>query len=277
MSISIHDETKADGAVLDRTLSEQVFIGSGEQHSIMVSLHGQLFNSLLDTGADVSFIDKDLATELGLSIRPPTSGGSVHLAHAGFTVPRTGNANAEVTMFFPQTNRVSVSLSHDFEIMPLFSKTSDYHFTIGKDLLPSLFPDGLPSPYYAKVPVTTRQPASCSATVSSGVVETLESVDDQPDVLSVSTADELEQEYAVERKKLLARLEPLLSINASLSGFCNVPEAVVTLVVDPELGKKLYRKQYTIAQTLMAPTTVIIDRWFATGKICLISTSWLLL
>src|ERR1700735_1837241 len=102
--------------------------------------------------------------------------------------------------------------------MSLFSKAPDYHFTIGKDLLPCLFPDGLPSPYYSKVPIATRQPSSCSATVSTGDVETSESLDEQPDVISVSTADDLEKEYAVERKKLLARLEHPLSINASLTG-----------------------------------------------------------
>jgi hypothetical protein len=45
------------------------------------------FGTLVDTGADVSFIDSALAKELGIPISP-AGPGNVTLAHADITTPR---------------------------------------------------------------------------------------------------------------------------------------------------------------------------------------------
>ncbi|MGH2640058.1 MAG: RNase H-like domain-containing protein, partial [Rhabdochlamydiaceae bacterium] len=86
------------------------------------------------------------------------------------------------------------------------------------------------------------------------------------EILSISTPPEQEKEFSVKRTELLNRLAPFLEINASLTGFCNLPEAEVRLELEPSKEHTLYRKQYKVPQALMGDVDEIVDRWYAEGK-----------
>ncbi|HVW99439.1 MAG TPA: reverse transcriptase domain-containing protein [Candidatus Babeliaceae bacterium] len=250
---------------VDRTLPEQVF--SFDHHrTIMIAVNGCIYNTNIDTGASISFIDTALATKLGLSITTPTTPGHVLLAHAGTSIPRVGTVMVNSTVFFPGTDKPSVQLEYKFELMPLYSKDADYHFTIGKDLIYRFFPDALPHNYYLPTTDDSDQQQLRSATLRVETSQTGDPSLDQPSVVTVETATELESQFKVERTKLLDTLAPLLAVNSSLTGFCNVPESMVTLSIKAEYESKLYRRQYPVAQSLIEPITKIIDRWFHEGK-----------
>lgn len=257
---------KSQSDAIDRTISNQVF-DYEHRRQVMILLKDCLYNALIDTGASVSFIDTALASRLDLTIVPPASPGSVLLAQAGSSVPRTGTAKAKVIVFFPSTDKPSVTVEHTFEIMALHSRQSDHHFTIGRDLLHRLFPDALPRNYYLPVGYNPQQPELKTVTVTKDDPQPADQLE-QPTAVTVATSGELETEFSAERAKLLDNISSLLEVNSSLSGFCNVPEAQVTLSINPDYESRLYRKQYTIAQSLIEPTTKIINRWLSEGKIC---------
>ena len=102
------------------------------------------FGTLVDTGADVSFIDSALAKELGITINP-AGPGNVTLAHADITTPRegvTGDFNLTAILSFSESEIAVKPIAHKFELMKL--DTSQYSFVIGADLLPFLFPISIP-------------------------------------------------------------------------------------------------------------------------------------
>ncbi|HVX00490.1 MAG TPA: reverse transcriptase family protein, partial [Candidatus Babeliaceae bacterium] len=171
----------------------------------------------------------------------------------------------DATVLFPGSRRQALTISHSFELLPIYGNNRDYHFIIGRDLIPTIFPDSIPLAYI-------RSPfSSASSTVNSVATMVIQATSDNEDNTPplVSTPNNLELEYAPKRQILLNRLAPLLEENASISGFCNLPEAVVKLVVDPTKEAKLYRRQYPVPHAVIAATTVIINRWYNDGKTCL--------
>lgn len=83
------------------------------------------------------------------------------------------------------------------------------------------------------------------------------------------TSEELEAEYSAQRERILRDPEIIaaLDINAGITGFCNIPESVVRLEINPDLKHKLYRRQYKIAAALMPLANEVIERWLQEGKI----------
>ena len=75
--------------------------------------------------------------------------------------------------------------------------------------------------------------------------------------------------YSVNRRIVLDRAEELLAINRNINGFCNLPDAMVHICVDPQAEAGLFRKQYPIVASCVAGVSACVDRWFAEGKIML--------
>ena len=245
-----------------------------------------VYNSLVDSGANRSCIDEAVVHELGLTIKPAKPGQSIQLAHANTQLPRIGTVDIPVQFLFPSSipARQSLSMTHSFEVLPVYNERCDYHVILGTDVIPLLFPHGVPLEYISTGFRTQLSP-SLSALLSSG------NDDDSPTVLSsvvcsdssdcdgvaaldereqktkVSTPQLLESEYAPRRALLLSNLEDCISANAQVQGFCNLTESVVHLQVDESRRNSLYRKQYKIPHVLMELATPIIMDWFDTGKI----------
>jgi RNase H-like domain found in reverse transcriptase/Reverse transcriptase (RNA-dependent DNA polymerase)/Integrase zinc binding domain/Integrase core domain/Chromo (CHRromatin Organisation MOdifier) domain/Retrotransposon gag protein/Zinc knuckle len=124
-----------------------------------------------------------------------------------------------------------------------------------------------------------------SATATSNVIDELKQLENEindlgagelplleiPSRPSVSTDSATEAEYERKRAELLSdpKLVSLLACNAEITGFCILPESVVEIILDPELAKKCYRRQYPIPHTLENLAHDVVMRWLATSRICL--------
>lgn len=249
----------------DRTESIRSILS--ERKEILLMVKDKVYNTLLDTGASCSFIDEALFDELKCDLIPPEQGSLVALAHSHHVIPRKGMVLLSLIALFPHTARETIKIEHQFEIMSVKKEESDYDFIIGRDLVHTLFPQGsIPNEYVISSNKRVTQELM-SLSIESAAVE------DMPlhsaDKLTVSTAPELEKEFSKKRLEVLAAISPLLDINRKTVGFCTFPGAEVKLQIDPKYEDKLYRRQYSVPETLKKPTTVIIDRWFREGKIVL--------
>jgi RNase H-like domain found in reverse transcriptase/Integrase core domain/Integrase zinc binding domain/Chromo (CHRromatin Organisation MOdifier) domain/Reverse transcriptase (RNA-dependent DNA polymerase) len=242
----------------------------------MVKCNGRVYSTLVDTGAEISFADAPLVTSLGVPTVPAQQGGKVRLAHADIFTDRSGSAELDVTALFPSADRKAVQLRCAFELMPVHGPGIDYHFIVGRDLIRVLFPEGLPLAYLPQQTSSTVTVVASSTLVDSLVESSSDAgmlgyipSDDQPDSIQLFTPAEMETQYTAPRQQLLQELSPLLAVNAEITGFCTVPEAVVRLEIDPADAPHLWRRQYPIAQTLRDAASLIIERWFQEGKIVL--------
>jgi transposase InsO family protein len=256
-------------------------------------VHGHVFSTLLDTGANLSVAAQQVVDELDLKINPLP--GSVKLAHAGATVNRIGRTDpVDVQALFlgsPATTPPSKSFSHAFEVMPL--DTAQYSFLLGMDLIQVLFPSGIPSEFYPPALGPSPTIRSFLVDVSPDVVITTDRnlieglaemqreihnegighvpAEELPERASAYTPAELESQYATERNRLLAdpAIVEALDVNSRITGFCNVPESVLRLDMDPDRQHTLYRKQYKIPHSLLPAAREVINRWFTQGIIVL--------
>ncbi|HVX00524.1 MAG TPA: reverse transcriptase family protein, partial [Candidatus Babeliaceae bacterium] len=251
-------------STLDRALCEQVCMP--RKLDVMIMLKGMIFNTLVDTGAEISCIDEELVKELKLPVGL-SKFKSFIMAHSGVTVSSIGSVFVDVTVLFPSYKRETISTQFLFEVLPVHSDTADHHFILGRDLILKVFPNGIP-PEYISLSRTTSNVGIISSLVASCPSDVMD-VSLQSSSLTTSTSVELETEYTAKREQLLSDLAPLLTINASITGFCNLPEAVMELKINPDMESKLWRRQYPIPQTLMAMTTAVIDRWYRERKTCL--------
>jgi hypothetical protein len=251
-------------SVLDRTLPADVIISP--RREVMLLINNRVYSTLIDTGASCSFIDESLFRELGLPIIPPVSGSTVSLAHSDHVIDRMGSVLINAIALYPHSDRQAIPVSHKFEIIPLCTGGVRYHFIMGTDLIPTLFPEGsIPQQYYLDAR-STRANGIHQQLCSANIVEPASMAETDASIIHVSTAPALELDYSIHRQQLLNDASSHLQINAALTGFCNVPEAEVRLVIDPAYENKLYRRQYPVAESQKAAATVIIDRWFSEGK-----------
>jgi len=296
-SVSEKSEVSVSAAVLDRTLPASVFTGPGK--GVMFVIKGLSFDTMVDSGAKCSFADESVVTiDLGLSITPLS--GSVNLAHAGIAADRIGKTPPiNIDVLFPnyKLKLQGKSITHSFEILPL--RTDDYQFIIGMDLIPILFPNGIPLEF---LPYSSCQPApstSCSVpsvsaaivSADAGIVLTSESnvIDglaelrtqinetgagylpegEQPDRPETFTSPTLEVDYAAQRAMIASDPEIIeaLFINSQLTGFCNLPESVMKLDVPVDKRDGLFRRQYNIPESLHHLVDQVVDRWYAEGRI----------
>ncbi len=291
-------------AVLDRTLPSTVVVPTG-RHDVLFLFQERVFITLIDTGADTSCIDAALAAELQLPVQALP--GKVKLAHAGVTADRIGKTAAlGITAIFPvpELRLPSKQFSLAFEVLPL--DTDQYQFIIGADLVRVLFPHALPSCFYpapadhAAAPILHRAAVTCAdgwlpkfgnqgdfgylPKFGNQPTQTVRAMDATIDPLSgdgslpanelpvrleLAVAPALDADYAAKREQVMADpdIVQALAVNAGIAGFCNLPESVVVLDVDPAMKHKLFRKQYPIAQALRPRVSEVVLRWLRAGKI----------
>ena len=265
-------------SIIDRSLPVSLFENTTNTCVCLV-VDNNNFTTLLDTGADVSFIDSSLVSRLNLSVTPTE--GTVNLAHINIKAPRIGTCVLKFTAMFPCTDMSPIEKEHIFEILPLYApdQQKGYHFILGTDLIHELFPDGIPLVFVPKP--TAVIPSKYSA--SSLVVGSPVSLDDigntndtgvgsvpdseLPSRVVLSTPPDLSTEYAINRSSILNRLSSILTINENLTGFCNLPESVMSLNPDPAQLHRLYRRQYPVAQKLWSRVDEVIQRWLSSGRI----------
>jgi transposase InsO family protein len=260
--------------VIDRSLPEKLILPA--QKNVMFLVQDKVFNTLVDTGATTSFIDESLVKELQLKIEPSSANSRIGLAQANLSTARIGRIRLdEFSAIFPLADRKLITVTHTFEVLPIKDQNKDYHFVVGSDLIPLFFPEGIPLCYVPPSSNTNGKPSILIRTTH--VVEEMTAdtgytelpIPEQPNRPVASTPVELEHIYSVKRNSLLEELAEPLAINERITGFCNLPESVVKLEIDPAKENSLYTKQYPIAQGLREPADLVIKRWFDTGKICL--------
>jgi len=94
---------------------------------------------------------------------------------------------------------------------------------------------------------------------------------ERPERTKYFTSEELEKTYGPQREKIFAdpAVQEALRINNEISGFCNLPDSVVRIEVDPAKEATLFRRQYKIPHALLDLTGQCIQRWLVAGKIAL--------
>jgi transposase InsO family protein len=268
--------------------------------SLLLLVRGHLYNTLVDSGSDISLIDRSVVQSLDIHITPSlcivTMASISHQqASLGTTVPII------VTPVI-----VNGTLSHKqplqphaFEMMDL--DENEYQFIIGQDLMPLIFGSHIPTriacrhsvpPHgiTASAQITTVPPVSSllhtpsprSSTIPITAYErrshfgSLEGegripFEEQPERVTTSTPANLEQEYQQKRDEILrlAHIQEAIQRNSTITGFCNIPESVLRLKIDPHKGTPalLYARQYPLSQKAIEAADPVIKRWLETGKI----------
>jgi hypothetical protein len=116
---------------------------AGQQNNVFITIaecnnYQQQFARLnLDSGADLSCINLALVHHFQLPVTPPT--GAQHVAgfQAGMSIARIGTVIINITVHLPLLQRSVVSFRKTFEVVDM--KQDD--FLIGRDILPTLFPN----------------------------------------------------------------------------------------------------------------------------------------
>ena len=106
---------------------------------LLLILHNNVFTTLIDTGADVSFIDVNLVQFLSIPNNP--SNLTIDLASHSMSQQSLGRTVPLVVTPVLILDHIQYAPSippHAFEILDL--DVQQYQFIIGKDLLPILFP-----------------------------------------------------------------------------------------------------------------------------------------
>ena len=147
MSVAVPPQAATNHVATAPTASPPAPLKS--KHEVLFVFKDRVFHTLLDTGATKSCIDQALVQELQLPIAPAM--GKVSFAQAGLSADRIGVTDPlQITSLVPVPSlKMPVrSFSHSFEVLPLVSTTCAYQFIVGTDLLPSLFPAGLPVSFF---------------------------------------------------------------------------------------------------------------------------------
>ena len=97
-------------------------------------------------------------------------------------------------------------------------------------------------------------------------------VNEFPKRHSLETEPGLEEVYTKNRNQVLLHAEPLLIINRAITGFCNLPQCVVILDVDPVKRDRLFRKQYKIPESAKPAVSACVSRWLKEDRIELAPT-----
>jgi DNA-directed RNA polymerase subunit RPC12/RpoP len=240
-----------------------------KQKNLMVVINGFVYNTLCDSGANRSFIDKALVSKMNLPVQT-TATVSIRLAQSGVSVPSIGQVDLSSEFLFPSSERQALRVQHSFEIMALKEEHNDYHFIIGTDLLPRIFPEGLPISYMTPaVPIPKVQ--ACLVNIQSSppfsIGDDTSAADEKPVRPTVYTSLDFATEYATCRESLLAELDDCIEFNLKVQGFCSIPDSVVSFVIDDSRSDTLWRRQYPLAHHLVELANPVIQSWLEAGKI----------
>ncbi len=275
---------------------------------VIVELMNHLYKGLVDSGARrISCVSMRVVTELKLSV--VRSNSKLSLADTRIQVDSLGYVDSlQVTFLFVNYEKKSITLKHRFEVIVMDDEAHDFiigtdliGLLFGKSL-PVSFMDGAepPQKHIAALEVEVKsntEPTSSSITtingpegvintntvpqsaLSQGLKELMDQIHSEgagkipdyelPKRTVLYNSEQIEQEYAEQRKIILERIQPLIEINQKITGFCTHPDAVVHLHVDPNKKPKLWRNQYRIPETLMPLVRQVIQRWKLTGRVVL--------
>jgi hypothetical protein len=252
------------------------------RHSLLIGIHNCIFTSLIDSGADQSVIDIEIAHTLNITIL--STKGDIELASASHTIPRIGvTPRVEFTPVIVMDGiQILPERSHSFEVLDL--PNHKYQFVIGRDLIPSLFGKAIPTSLLCqensnqtstklKSSITL---ASTSTTFMSSTISAQEGCgiipnEEEPIRVSTHTSFKIEEMYKMKREEILGspEIQTELKMNENITEFCNIPESVLRLKLDPVRGTpdKLYTRQYSIAHHLQIEADKVVKRWLDSGKI----------
>ena len=191
-------------------------------------INGVSVNGLIDTGASHGFIDESFCQKLPCRV-DRQDGQTVDLGTQGATAEQLGVTEL---LTVQAGDRL---LEYSFTVLHLRSEYEQV--IVGRELLEML---GF---YFSKVPY--NRPTTFNET-------------DEPPVIDV----EDEHVNHPDTQKILEAISPELDDNVQKIGpgmFCPLPEALVRLDV-PE-GKRVFIRQYTIAERLKAPVEEQIHKW----------------
>ena len=256
---------------------------------LLLIVHDHLYTTLIDTGSDVSFIDISVVQFLSLTIKP--SDVLINLASHSITQPSLGRTSPLIitpVIVLDLIQPAPAVPPHAFEILDL--DIEQYQFIIGRDLIPRLFPKGIPIELVCPSPEPNTITTSAVAAPTIPLAPTSPShinahqlpswpfvgeghipQSEQPARVATSTPADLEQEYSMQRNRImnLPHIMAVCKHNEAITGFCNIREAVLKLKLDPERGSPtaLYALQYPLSQRCIEAATPVIERWLSTGRI----------
>jgi len=107
--------------------------------TVLFQICDYIYEVLIDTGADVTYMCSSVATELGLPIVHSTTNERIQLGNSTMSSPLNGWVkNLEVTVLYMGTEQRTPSLrfTHDFPLLPIYSPESPrtHRFLLGADL-----------------------------------------------------------------------------------------------------------------------------------------------
>jgi hypothetical protein len=124
---------------------------SQARHNIGISSwelarHSLLFDMvLIDTGADCSCINKQIVDKYNLQVNPPASGSPSSLVgFDGVHTPRVGTVTLRVTVHCLLESEPTTEFTKSFEVI-----NGNHDFILGRDVLPTLFPNDTTYSYVA--------------------------------------------------------------------------------------------------------------------------------
>lgn len=260
-----------------------------------------LFRVVIDTGAALSTISKAIVSAHKMQIQPPDPSQSPLLQQVKDVIPRIGTVSIPCfRIYLPggKTAEIKMSGGKTFEVVDC-----DDDFLIGTDLIPTLFPRGIPlsciipSSPDTNTPQSTREAvirkiaaleaASSSSdyvpisSVNPALTDLIQLQNDQgfgevspEDVFksspTVSVPDNLVESYRRQRDRLMAILLPDIEANARVSvdrmEFTTIPDSELKLEIDMNFSHRLNVRQYPIPISLMAFARIICYGCYQRGS-----------
>ncbi len=243
------------------------------EDSIMIPLrlHGVKMKALADTGATANFITPALVKQLQLPVTPSTIDAPPILVASKQTIPRIGTCQKVLIEMSPrlpgQPNRL---LRSDFEIMELSGPNLQVilgcptlaNFGIALEALPHTFPEDKQAPPEDDLPDIAKME-----------LKTPSPTDQRPSL------EEIEAFFETENKEhqlynvyitylslhLQEQIQPLLSINSQLQGFCTLPNSEIAF--DTGSAYPSYRRPFRIPHAQESIVSEQVKKWLDAGII----------
>ena len=235
----------------------------------------------VDTAASHSVMDLRLAHALGL----PVHGVPGTIRVADTTRDRMGVTDRLHVIASFSDGRPDITFERAFEVLTLTDTHSvvpagsdnSENFLVGQEDLHRLFGvEGvipltfIPTKTDSSTEDTSRKPAVSDHDISIRVNAV--AVENPPEEgesvrVEVSTSEPLEEQYTRERNARMHRLHDALARNEAITGFCTLPETVVTISIDSDKANTLFVKQYLIADKLKELAAPVFQRWKEEGRI----------